>query len=175
MNFDVLFRMAPEIMKVVNVPNVTEWSLENGYKDVNNRWSYPVHVYSAQPRGALSFEMKSSDVDVKNRCGESLLTGYKIFVHTPGDVHKETDVSIQVHLDDEVRISITPKLITTANGLRSYKPSQRKCFFNSERQLRFFKFYSEENCKAECLTNYILQECGCVKFSMPSNRHLNKH
>lgn len=41
-------------------------------------------------------------------------------------------------------------------------------FFSTERQLRFFRTYTQYNCEAECLANFTQIQCGCVKFSMPS-------
>lgn len=59
-------------------------------------------------------------------------------------------------------------MITTSEGLRNYKPEQRKCFYQSERRLHFFKMYTQDNCEKECLANLTKTMCGCVKFSMPS-------
>lgn len=164
------FSMAPEMLTIVDRPNISDWSLENGYIDVANKSSYPIHVYSSQKHVELLFDLRAEDIDVEYIC-KTLVPGFKIFLHTPGDVLKSSDVSIRVPFSEEVHISITPRMITTAKGLRKYEPSQRQCYFNSERHLRFFKFYSPENCETECLANYTVQECRCVKFSMPSNRH----
>lgn len=92
---------------------------------------------------------------------------FYVFAH-PGDILYENDVSIRVPFSEEIHISIKPTLTTTSDGLRSYPIESRQCFFNSERQLKFFKFYSQNNCKIECLANYTLQKCDCVKFNMPS-------
>lgn len=45
---------------------------------------------------------------------------------------------------------------------------RRQCFFDTERQLRFFKIYTQRNCELECLANFTVKTCGCAKFSMPS-------
>lgn len=58
-------------------------------------------------------------------------------------------------------------MITTSDGLKHYLPNRRQCFFNKERFLRYFKVYTQQNCELECLANYTMQQCGCVKFSMP--------
>lgn len=86
--------------------------------------------------------------------------------------------------------------MTTSNGLLKYNPNRffvlslwtnietsdnkfrfsnhyyrRQCFFNSERYLRFFKHYTQHNCELECLANYTMKTCGCVKFSMPRDKN----
>lgn len=162
--------MAPEMMNVVDRPKLTDWSLENGYNNAggyNNKSVHPIRVFSGQQNGLLSFDLSSADVNIEHICNDEI-PGFKVFLHTPGDVLKGTDISFLIPFSQSVKISITPTLITTADGLRKYKPSQRKCYFNSDRRLRFFRFYTEENCKFECLANYTVQECECVKFSMPS-------
>lgn len=44
---------------------------------------------------------------------------------------------------------------------------RRQCFFNSERKLRYLRTYTQRNCELECLANFTLAVCGCVRFSMP--------
>lgn len=160
--------MARETMMVMDRPSVSDWSLESGYSTKAKYGSYPVRVYSAHKHSALEFRLRSYDEDVEYVCW-TLVPGFKLFLHTPGDVLNENDLSIRVPFSEEIHISIKPKLVTTSNGLRKYPIEKRLCYFNSERQLNFFKFYSINNCKIECLTNYTLQKCGCVKFNMPSN------
>lgn len=155
-------------MMVMDRPSVSEWSLENGYSSKAKNGSYPIRVFSAQKNSALEFRLRSFEVDVEYVCW-TLVPGFKLFLHTPGDVLNENDVSIRVPFSEEIHISIEPTLTTTSDGLRKYPIESRQCFFNSERQLNFFKFYSQNNCKIECLTNYTLQKCDCVKFNMPSN------
>jgi hypothetical protein len=55
----------------------------------------------------------------------------------------------------------------TDEALRKFSPEIRKCFFEGEKQLKFFKTYSKAQCKWECMANKTLEKCGCVKFSMP--------
>lgn len=92
-------------------------------------------------------------------------------------------------------LRISPKLTTTSASLHRYRPNVRRCFFNSERRLRFYKRtfswtfglcchhfhsnfqfypfswdveYTQTNCESECLANFTLAFCGCARFSMPS-------
>ena len=161
-------RMDPGMIEVVDRPSVSDWSLESGYHTEAKSRSYPVRVFSAQKSSALKFKLRTFDEDVEYVC-RTLVPGFKIFLHTPGDVLKDNDLSIRVPFSEEVQISIKPRLITTSDGLRKYDPEKRQCFFNSENHLNFFKFYSQDNCETECLANYTLRKCGCVKFNMPSN------
>lgn len=89
----------------------------------------------------------------------------------PGEELKISEQSIRVPLWENTQISIKPNMITTSEGLRKYPHDQRQCFFSSERQLRFYRNYTQNNCEAECLSNYTKIECGCVVFSMPSKQN----
>lgn len=64
-------------------------------------------------------------------------------------------------------MSVKPNMITTSDGLLEYAPERRQCYFNNERSLQFFKVYTQSNCELECLANFTLARCNCVKFSMP--------
>lgn len=136
--------------------------------DIN---SYPIHVYSAKNNAALKLFIRSIDKDIEYICRVAMTKGFKIFFHTPGNALISTDAFIRVGFSEAVEISSKPKMITTSDALRQYRPEQRQCFFNSERQLHFFDFYSQENCKAECIANFTLGQCGCVPFFFPSKFH----
>ena len=158
--------MAPELMMVKNRPK-SNWNIETyGYRKGNA--NYPFNVYSAKQNAELDFTLRTLNMDVEIVC-RTLVPGYKLFLHTPFDALRSTDSSIRIPFAEEISVSIIPKLYITVRALQSYNPSIRKCFFRSERQLRFFRSYSQGNCEIECLANYTLATCGCVKFSMPSN------
>lgn len=160
--------MSTELMEIVDRPSVNDWSLERGYSTKSKDRSYPIRVFSAHKSSALKFKLRTFDEDVEYVC-RSLVPGFKVFLHMPGDVLKKNDRSIRVPFSEEIQISIIPKLTTTSDGLRKYSIEKRQCLFNSENHLNFFKFYSQGNCENECLANYTLKKCGCVKFSQPSN------
>lgn len=154
-------------MMVNSQPKLSNWSLETGYKPGPNRRVYPIRMFSAKQSMALVVFLRLFDHDLEYVC-RSLAPGFKIYLHAPGEVPAMARKSYRVPAFVEAELSINPTLITTANGLRSYKPNQRKCFFNNERKLRFFKIYAQTNCERECLANFTNSECGCVQFSMPS-------
>lgn len=156
-------------MTVNRWPNTTQWSIEHGYaNETANVTNYPVRVYSTQRDAGLFVQLSLFDEDLETICSGRFL-GYKIFLHVPGEVVTFAGHSYRVPISEEVDILIKPQMILTSPGLRSYRPDQRQCFFESERSLRFFKMYTKNNCESECLANFTLNQCDCVKFSMPSN------
>lgn len=157
------------MMIVKNSSNVTHWTLENGYSDGIGRKGYPIRVYNARHNAALNMYLQIYEQDMEYLCAR-FVNGFKFFLHTPGDVVTKSLPYFRISLLEQVEVSIKPTIISTSNGLRSYDPMQRQCFFESERSLRFFKSYSQHRCKIECLANFTQKVCGCVKFSMPSKK-----
>lgn len=154
-----------------NKPNVTNWSLETGYAHQARGKAYPIRVFSAKQTSALVVFLRLFDNDLEYVC-QSLVPGFKIYLHTPGEVPAMSRKSFRVPIMEEAELAITPTLITTEASLKNYKPWKRQCFFTDERKLRFYKIYAQTNCEAECLSNFTKMECGCVQFSMPSIDHI---
>lgn len=159
--------MAPEMKIVKTNPNVSHWTIENGYESQFNENEYPLRVYSSKTEASLTAMLRLHLKDLEFLCKGSI-QGFQISLHTPGNTIKQTRHTFRLSLMEEARIAIKPTLITTSNELRSYSPNQRNCFFSDERPLRFFRFYSQHNCQSECLANFTKRLCECVKFSMPS-------
>ncbi|XP_031632077.1 pickpocket protein 28-like [Contarinia nasturtii] len=150
--------MAPGMMIVKNNPNVLHWSLENGYEEGKIQNEYPRRT-SNTGLGTGLYVFSNIHVDhLEYICRDTGL-GVKVFLTMP-------------YLND-FQVTIKPKLTTTSNALRKYKPSQRQCFFSSERRLRFFKLYTGGNCEVECLANFTRIMCNCVRFSMPRDNATN--
>lgn len=86
---------------------------------------------------------------------------------------KVTKYHFFVPSNEYVLVSIKPILMTTSDDLLEYEPNKRQCYFDTERELHFFNVYNQRNCELECFTNFTRNDCGCVKFSMPSkNLHV---
>jgi amiloride-sensitive sodium channel len=75
----------------------------------------------------------------------------------------------RIPLDQAVIAAMMPTIMSTSEAIKSYQPERRQCFFPSERSLKYFKIYTQQNCQIECKTNFTMQMCGCVDFYMPRN------
>lgn len=159
------------MMTVTDNKNATNWNLEDGYDVANvDPETYPFRVFGAGARAGLFALLRLYEQDLEYLC-RGPVQGFKILLHTPGEVPQVSKHYFRVPLLQEVLVSVKPNMITTSEGLRHYEPNRRQCFFDSERQLRFFKVYTQRNCELECLSNFTKIECGCVKFSMPSKSY----
>lgn len=139
------------------------WSMENGYAPGTPFETYPLRGTGyALP---LQFELERDTRDMEEYC-----TGrhrFKIILHSPDEYPLPFAKHLMISLDQDVEIAIRPEILVTSENLLSYSPNRRQCFFNNERQLKFFRVYNQNNCELECITNYTLKVCGCVRFSMP--------
>ncbi|ALC49619.1 rpk [Drosophila busckii] len=148
--------------------NVTasSWSLESGYAASSDVETYPARVLSAGARSGIFMALQSFKQEVDYAC-RGPVQGFKVILHAPDDVPSVSNQFVRIPMGREVLIAVKPNMITTSAGIADYHPQRRQCFLSHERSLRFFKVYTESNCQLECLANFTLTKCGCVKFSMP--------
>lgn len=164
------------------------WQLTFSYdqSDIDEPQTYPYRVLAAGSRGGLFVLLRLYEENLDYIC-RGPVQGFKILLHQPGESPQLSRQYFRVPLLQEVLVSVKPNMMQTSEGLRDYHPnrcvttqircrmdsitivvySRRQCFFNSERFLRFYKVYTQRNCELECLANYTMQKCGCVRFSMP--------
>lgn len=159
--------MARDLMTVTNNSNISNWSFENGYTNGGQTNDYPYRIFNTKQFGGYYMALQVSLEDIEYMCA-GIMEGFKLSLTVPGELRRSTTYYFQILLNERAEIFIKSKMVTTSEKLRSYTPNERQCFFNSERQLRFFKIYTQNNCEAECLANFTKRECGCVKLSMPS-------
>lgn len=164
-----LCSMAHGMMIVNNNPNVNAWTLQNGYEDGVRDCDYPLRVFNARQSAVLIIQTKLFQRDLEYLC-RGTVQGFKVILTAPGESIEMSHDQLRVPPSEQADILIRPKMITTAQELRKYKATQRQCFFTSERQLCFFKMYTQRTCETECLANYTKIQCNCVKFSMPRKR-----
>lgn len=88
--------------------------------------------------------------------------------HTPHSIPQLTKNYFILPKDSSVVAVVKPQVMTTSREVKKYSPEKRQCYFTEERYLRFYKIYTQDNCKLECLTNHTLDRCGCVNYHMPS-------
>lgn len=150
-----------------NNPNISGWSLDGRYTNESAEDNYPYQAVKNEDIYMLEMFLPTNESDTEMICG-GFDTGFKLILNTPGDTVDTTQNYIRISSSQRARILIHAKLTLTSDGLRNYTPNQRRCYYNSENSLRFFKIYTESNCKAECLANFTRIECECAKFSMPS-------
>ncbi|XP_058827730.1 pickpocket protein 28-like [Topomyia yanbarensis] len=143
-----------------------DWTLDQGYSPQSDLSSYPYRTVVSGYSSGLAMNLMSNDHNYDHLCGGPIQV-LKVLLHSPVDYPQVSNKFIRVPINQEVTIAVKPQIIVTAESLKNYAPERRQCFFNHERYLKFFRVYTQDNCELECLTNFTLQYCGCVRFSMP--------
>lgn len=145
----------------------SSWDLKDGYhtntSSINN---YPYRVSGFGNVGGLKFDFIRNSAEVFN--SPSKLHGFKLVIHSPGEVPQLDKRYYRFSLEKTVNIVIRPSMIVTKN-LELYNRTIRQCDFEAEHILRYFLSYTNLNCKIECLANYTIGKCGCVHYSLPGS------
>ncbi|XP_030745254.1 uncharacterized protein LOC115874287 [Sitophilus oryzae] len=162
-NDEVLF--FDNFMKNPERRNLT-WNLDKGYSKDDLLETYPRRASFAGVQNSLEVTMVTPKNDIDHICKDSV-QGYKVALHTPMRIPRPSQQYFRVPLDEVVLGTIQPVMITTSDTVKVYNPKRRECYFPPERQLKYFKIYTQLNCNLECLTNFTLQLCRCVNFFMP--------
>lgn len=149
--------------------DVREWSLDRGYSTSDLGDSYPMRTFVSGALGGFVFDsMTTKRKDLDYLCQESV-QGYKVVLHHPAE-WPNLDRHFRVPLNTAVDVGIKPRVTGVSPTLKNYDPKRRKCYFTDERQLAYFRNYTQNNCLQECLSNYTLRTCGCLGFYMPKDK-----
>ena len=123
----------------------------------------------ADEGNGLKISMTKNRFLVKNyfNCHEN-----RFMVHSPFELPDSTEgFDFGYGLSLEILISVN--VIQTDESVRSLSLKKRKCYFENERRLKFFKSYTKSNCERECLTIVTYEKCNCVPFYYIRNKTMN--
>ncbi|KAG8035520.1 hypothetical protein G9C98_006966 [Cotesia typhae] len=110
------------------------------------------------------------DTNIKEYyCSSTASIGFKLLLHNPVETPKMTDFGFAISPGEETRIVITPRINTASLSILGIPSKKRKCFFNTERKLKYYRTYTQRNCLLECEANFTQQICNCVQYYMPTN------
>jgi hypothetical protein len=144
--------------------NTSHWSVDENYNRTREE-VFPVRATSTADNLYLTLHSPANDVNPA--CAQQ--KGFKILFHHPAEIPTSSTDYIVLARDEAYNIKLIPDVTVTASTLINYEPHKRGCFFSHEKTLKFYKTYTERNCKLECLANYTLQHCKCVSYYLPSN------
>jgi acid-sensing ion channel, other len=127
------------------------WSLQGGYTSTDAE-IYPKRVLGAGSRAGLVVIVSTNVLDYDYTC-RGPVQGFKVLLHTPGEMPRVSKHYFRIPMQQEVLISVKPNMMTTSDGLKDYSPFRRQCYLNDELKLKYFKVYTQANCELECLAN----------------------
>lgn len=123
---------------------------------------YPLHT-GANARDGLEFLFLKGE-----QKGIKLCTSASFLIHSPFELPNAFDTSEYCNFDYEkiITVSIFPEVVFTDESLKSIDPKTRNCYFDGEKNLKFFKIYSKNNCEMECLAEYAMEKCNCTPYHL---------
>jgi amiloride-sensitive sodium channel len=91
-----------------------------------------------------------------------------IYFHLPNEIFTvDGHDKIILKQNEVTSIELDIVIHRMEESLKKFPIELRKCYFEDERKLKFFKHYSVYHCKLECFSNITYKNFGCVKFYMP--------
>lgn len=143
-----------------------DWKPETGYNDSVHPETQPWRPYGAGKYYGLTLVL---DTDVREYyCSSTASVGFKLLLHNPVETPKMADFGFAISPGEETRIVITPRINTASLSILGIPRKKRKCFFNTERKLKYYRTYTQRNCLLECEANFTQKICDCVQYYMPS-------
>lgn len=145
--------------------NASEWFLDKDYvsRQLN---AYPRRIIGSGLQSGLSVELRIKTSDINHGCKRGI-KGFRLSLHTPIEIPEMSKHFYRIPFKKLTTIMVTPDNIYASKVIKNYDPISRQCYFDYERELKFFKTYAKSSCELECLADQTLTLCGCVKFSMP--------
>lgn len=152
------------------------WSLELSKPTDIDDYEYgltfckdPLRAYTVGQK--LSIKVASMTSDVSRYC-QGTGERFKVFLHSPYEIpSSQHQPSYDMDVTQILTLSVRPRVVLASDNIKTaYTAKQRRCFFNSEKKLRYFRIYSKRNCEIECLANITIAKCGCTPFWLPRDK-----
>ncbi|XP_063377653.1 pickpocket protein 28-like [Cydia fagiglandana] len=141
------------------------WSLKGGYTS-NEEDVYPKKGRGNGADTDLRVILREQTTDRDGLC-YGINHGYKVYLQHPADMPQSSLYYYAALPEQTSSFAVKFSVTNTSNTLVNYPPKIRQCYFPEERQLKYFRTYTPNNCRLECMSDYTFDSCGCVWFHMP--------
>ncbi|XP_063988338.1 pickpocket protein 28-like isoform X2 [Diachasmimorpha longicaudata] len=144
-----------------------DWKPESGYNTSVAPDTQPWRPYGAGRYLGLTIVL---DAKLKQYyCSSTASVGFKLLLHSPIETPKIADFSLAISPGVETNVIITPRISSASWSILSLPRKKRKCYFTTERKLKYYRTYTERNCLLECEANFTQSQCHCVQYYMPKS------
>ncbi|KAG5675948.1 hypothetical protein PVAND_005805 [Polypedilum vanderplanki] len=150
--------------KILADDDDNDWTMEKGYETDQDE-TFPIRALKRNKIG-IYYVILSKEDEIVWFCIKNG-RGNKVIFHLPNEIPTSLHDSQFAAFDHHKKIKINAKIFKINPEMHSYPPNIRRCYLENEKKLKFFKTYTRTLCDYECMINYTLKICGCVKFSMP--------
>ncbi|XP_046971070.1 pickpocket protein 28-like [Vanessa cardui] len=144
-----------------------EWDLDSGYPKVfpPKPGTLPLRVMASGEVNGLSIELYLNTSEHQYDCDGNNV-GFNVLISSPTD-HVYTSTILRLPMDRMTTIEVSPITYKTDTSLRALSPDQRQCFFQNERKLQYYEFYTDTNCKLDLRIRETMKHCRCVLYNWP--------
>lgn len=153
------FNNFDEFFYVKKISPKLQWTPEKGFETQNAE--FPERARKAFLQDLFTIVKR---FNLSENCKRKLeISPPQIIFHLPTEFPTRSHEMLDSKSEDSVNLHyiLNLKSLRTNKYLRKFSPHHRKCFFEDERKLKFFKIYSKTHCEIECEYNRILKTCGC--------------
>ncbi|XP_025415309.1 pickpocket protein 28 [Sipha flava] len=168
---DYIFRNPKDISYLnVTFPNPSaNWTPENGYPPNTPAEFIPWRPWGAGNHLGLTLVL---DAEIEEYyCSSEVSYGFKIMLHSPVETPKISSFGSFVSPGRETSIEIHPTVGMATPALANIEKEKRQCVYSAEKQLRFYRTYTQRNCIMECEANFTLMFCQCAMYYMPKDNY----
>jgi acid-sensing ion channel, other len=145
----------------------SSWNVDDGYGPRVIPDTIPRKAMGSGTRFGLFVMLTLEKLNYDYVC-KGPVQGFKLYLHMPNEVPQITKHFYRIPMEQEMIIVIKPKIMSTSMELKHHSISKRQCYFSNERELKYFQQYTQSNCEMECLANFTIAQCGCVRFNFPT-------
>ncbi|XP_075982410.1 pickpocket protein 28-like [Anticarsia gemmatalis] len=148
-------------------PAAIKWGLDVGYPKVfpPDLTMQPLRVMASGEANGLGLELFLNNSEHQIAC-EGNSVGFTVLISSPTD-HVYTSTVLRLPMDRMTTIEVTPLTYKTDPSLRALSPYKRMCFFQNEKKLHYYEFYTDSNCKHDMLVREAKKMCNCVLYNWP--------
>lgn len=158
-----------EDFKVYSHGRRSNWTLARGYDNPEKPNLYPVQM-SYSSTNTFNAILIQNKENIDDQC-RPFRRGFEIYFHMPNEILTPFAQSINLNnVNKNNQIQFKAYSFKMSPDMKTYSVENRQCYFNGERNLQFFKTYTENNCQIECMANQTLEKCGCAKYHMPRGK-----
>lgn len=136
-----------------------QWTPKKGYADPTVEFPW-----RARKGTEKKFFLKYSVDESKNYCFQR---AFAVVFHLPTEIPSIFHDYFIVNYKTTTNFIVTIKSAKTDEYLKKFSISHRKCYFDGEKQLKYFQIYTKKLCEVECNINQTLKHCNCSHIAMP--------
>lgn len=149
--------------------NMMEGNLHESIKSEKKTNGKPKRILGSGISAGLEIILNGTYAGSKKNCSD-YSAGFMMDMHSSNDIPKVSHRVLKIPLNQELAVAVRSTVMTTSDALVDYPSNVRQCYFDGEKDLKFFKTYTQLNCEMESLTNFTLDMCGCIRIGMPFDK-----